>query len=179
MTDNNFSAHSSNRTDASDSKSCKRSRTQIMVAAMAAALMITGIGAARSGGGDNHESVAKSSSSPPSPVQDTKPGKFGKKPGEFGKFTFTYEEAQSEAAIKGRSLMMDAHLLENVTQNVNDVLTLAVDVPVTGKQCNEANAFWDGTGIVMCYEYVEDYYRLFADAAPLCQPGLRLLPPDN
>jgi hypothetical protein len=141
-------------------------KTGLAVAGVIATVLL----AAGCGRGDyNHESAAKSSSSPsssspPSPVQDTKPGKFGKKPGEFGKFTFTYEEAQSEAAIKGRSLMMDAHLLENVTQNVNDILTVAVDVPVTGKQCNEDNAFWDGTGIVMCYELVESEYRMFADA---------------
>jgi hypothetical protein len=137
-------------------------RTAVTVAAAIATVLL----AAGCSGNDNHESAAKSSSSPPPPAQNTTPTPSAQDttPDESGKLTFTYEDAQSDAAVKGRSLMMDADMLENVTQNANDILTVPGDVPVTGKQCDDASSYWDGTGIVMCYEDVESETQTFADA---------------
>jgi Putative metallopeptidase len=128
---------------------------RVTVAAFAALLLAAGCG-----GGNNHDSNANSPSSQPNSA--TQPS-TSPQPQGSGKFTFSYEDAQSPRAVTGRSQMMDAHMLENVTQNVNDILIAANDVPVTGKHCGEESAYWDGTGIVMCYELVEWEARMFAD----------------
>lgn len=129
---------------------------RVAVAALAAVLLASGCG-----GGTEEPTVNSQSSKPNSPAgaQST-----SAQPQGAGKFTFTYEDAQSEQAVKGRSMMMDAHLLETVTQDVNDILNVPFDVPVIGKQCGEANAYWDANTkqMQMCYEMLEDSQRMFA-----------------
>ncbi len=77
-----------------------------------------------------------------------------------------YEDADTPEAQQGRQLMMDAKFLEDVSQQVNDLLNLPYDVPVIGKQCGQANAFWDPSAreISMCYEDVEHSDKMFTTA---------------
>lgn len=70
------------------------------------------------------------------------------------KMTATYENAKSGNAIAGRTLMMNAHLLENVVEKVNGTLKLPEDIALVGAQCDTPNAFWQFSEkkITLCYE---------------------------
>jgi hypothetical protein len=85
-------------------------------------------------------------------------------PAGTGTMTFNYEGAESADAVHGRGLMTTAKLLEGLTQNVNDILTLPVDIAAVGTQCGEANAYYspDKKQISNCYEEIDDSYKLFA-----------------
>lgn len=75
-----------------------------------------------------------------------------------------YEDAQTEQTQHGRQLMMAAKLLENVAQQVNNTLNLPVEVGAVGKQCGEANDYWDPdiNQIQLCYEDVQQSEERFA-----------------
>lgn len=68
--------------------------------------------------------------------------------------TAVYEDADTPDAVRGRDLMKDAGLLEELADDVNESLILPYDIPVVGAQCDEANAFWspDEKKMTICYE---------------------------
>ncbi|WP_372515546.1 DUF4344 domain-containing metallopeptidase [Mycobacterium intermedium] len=76
-----------------------------------------------------------------------------------------YEDAQTDEAQRGRQLMQDAKLLETVSQQVNDTLNLPYDLTAVGKQCGEANDYWDPNvnEIQLCYEDLQQSERRFAN----------------
>ncbi|CAM4222458.1 hypothetical protein MB901379_02419 [Mycobacterium basiliense] len=61
--------------------------------------------------------------------------------------------------------MADAKILEAVAQQVNDILNLPYDVAVVGKQCGEANDYWDPSvnEIQLCYEDIQESEQRFAN----------------
>lgn len=71
-----------------------------------------------------------------------------------GKMIPTYEAATSPDAIKGRDLLESQKLLETMADGVNQSLKLPQDVPLVGRQCDTANAYWDPSDKTMtiCYE---------------------------
>ena len=79
--------------------------------------------------------------------------------------TVVYEDTTTRAATRGRKLMQKAHLLESLSQEVNDWLVLPYDIPVVGAQCGEANDFWnyDENKLILCYEDVDNSLKLFSD----------------
>ncbi|QLL05081.1 DUF4344 domain-containing metallopeptidase [Mycobacterium vicinigordonae] len=79
--------------------------------------------------------------------------------------TFRYEEAESPDAQAGRKLMVDAKVLESVSQHVNDTLNLPHDVAVVGKACGD-NDFWDPNAneVLLCYEDIAHSEQRFANA---------------
>ena len=82
-----------------------------------------------------------------------------------GKMTVTYRDATSAEAIRGRALMEDTKLLEDVADDVNDSLELPADVTLVADQCGMANAAWNSTQrvIKMCYELADLNLRLFKE----------------
>ena len=82
-----------------------------------------------------------------------------------GKMTVTYRDATSAEAIRGRALMKDARLLEEVAEDVNDSLRLPEDVALVADQCGQANAAWNSAKkqITMCYELTDLNLRLFEE----------------
>jgi hypothetical protein len=83
-----------------------------------------------------------------------------------GKMTFTYEAATSPEAVAGRDLMQKDHLLEDLADSTNQTLKLPYDIPLVGKQCDEANAYWspDGKSVTLCYEDVADAIDIYTKA---------------
>ncbi len=79
--------------------------------------------------------------------------------------TVTYRDATSAEAIRGRALMKDAGLLEDVAHDVNDSLKLLEDVALIAEQCGRVNAAWNSAHreIKMCYESAELNLRLFEE----------------
>jgi hypothetical protein len=124
------------------------------------------------GGVTSHPPDAKPSAAQPSqssvkagPSGTPKPARPGE-PDSGGKMVPRYDDAETPEAQQGRQLMMDAKFLEDVSQQVNDLLNLPFDVPVIGKQCGDANAFWDPSAreISMCYEDIEHSDKMFTTA---------------
>ncbi|MGV0992079.1 MAG: DUF4344 domain-containing metallopeptidase [Mycobacterium sp.] len=83
-----------------------------------------------------------------------------------GKMIANYEPATSADAIRGRDLMRDDHLLEDLADAINSSLKLPQDIPLIGKQCDEANAYWDSGDDTMtiCYEDAADALDIYTDA---------------
>lgn len=75
-----------------------------------------------------------------------------------GKMTARYDEATSPEAIKGRDLMQQNNLLDDMADSINEGLKLPQDIPLIGTQCDEANAFWspDEKSMTICYEDAAD-----------------------
>lgn len=80
-----------------------------------------------------------------------------------GTMTVRYEEATSPDAVRGRGLLEQNQLLENLADDVNQSLKLPYDVPLIGTQCDVANAFWDSEGksMTICYEDAADALDIF------------------
>jgi hypothetical protein len=80
--------------------------------------------------------------------------------------TFRYDAAETPEAQRGRQMMVDAKLLESVAGHVNDTLKLPHDVGAVGKQCGDANDYWDPNvnEIQLCYEDIEQSEQRFGKA---------------
>ncbi|MFA5708860.1 DUF4344 domain-containing metallopeptidase [Mycolicibacterium sp.] len=87
-------------------------------------------------------------------------------PTETGEMFVVYEDAESPEAVRGRELLTEANLLEELADDVNAMLLLPVDVPVNGRQCDEANAYWSPSeqAMTICYEDAELSERIFVEA---------------
>jgi hypothetical protein len=83
-----------------------------------------------------------------------------------GKITATYQDATSPEAITGRDLLRNAHLLEDLADGMTDLLKLPYDIPLIGKQCDTANAYWspDEKSITICYEDATDALDIYTKA---------------
>jgi hypothetical protein len=83
-----------------------------------------------------------------------------------GKMIVTYQDATSPEAIAGRDLMQKHHLLEDLADSDTQQLKLPYDIPVIGKQCDEANAFWssDDQNMIICYEDLSDGLDIYTEA---------------
>ncbi|OBJ49239.1 DUF4344 domain-containing metallopeptidase [Mycobacterium sp. 1423905.2] len=101
--------------------------------------------------GSATQSSAPAPSSPPPPA---------------GKMTTRYEAGNTPEAQRGRQIMTDAKLLETVAQQVNDTLNLPYDLTAVGKQCGEANDYWDPNvnEIQLCYEDIQESEQRFANS---------------
>ena len=82
---------------------------------------------------------------------------------ESGQMTVTYQDATSPAAIQGRALMTNAHVLEDMAHYVNGYLKLPYGIELVGAQCGDANAFWnaDAKKITICYEFADFFLTVF------------------
>lgn len=137
-------------------------RGLVIVAATCAVLLA----AAGCGGSKSHHHSDDRSPAAES-TAETSPTHGSAAPATVSKMTIRYEDAETAEAQAGRKLMVDAKLLESVAQHVNDTLNLPHDVGAVGKQCGEANDYWDPNTneIQLCYEDIQQSEQRFANAA--------------
>lgn len=119
----------------------------------------TGAAAAQSGGNGNdvNNNDVNNNGTPDSSASD----------GEWpGRMIVRYEDATSPEAIRGRELLQQERLLEDLAADTNASLKLPYDVPLLGQQCDEANAFWDSgeKTMTICYEDIVDALNIYTDA---------------
>lgn len=83
-----------------------------------------------------------------------------------GKMIATYQDATSPAAVTGRDIMKNDHLLEDLADGITDTMKLPYDIPLIGKQCDTANAFWSPgeKSITICYEDAADALDIYTKA---------------
>lgn len=83
-----------------------------------------------------------------------------------GVMVATYQDAISSEAKTGRDLIENDHLLEDLADGINQSLKLPYDIPLIGKECGEANAFWssDEKSVTICYEDAADALDIYTDA---------------
>ena len=84
-------------------------------------------------------------------------------PGEWGRFVFLYGEARSEFGRQLEEGMRQTGGFAQIVDALNEVLLLPPgEVPVIGKDCGFANAYWSSSEkkIVLCWEM----FRFFLDA---------------
>ena len=81
-----------------------------------------------------------------------------------GRVKIRYEDAHTPEAQRGRQLMQNAQLLEDLAQHVEDTLVLPSDMGAVGKQCDQANDFYDPgvNEIQLCYESIQHSEQNFA-----------------
>ena len=81
-----------------------------------------------------------------------------------GRVEISYEDAHTPEAQRGREIMQDAKVLEQLSQHIEDTLVLPSDMGVVGKRCNTNNDFYDPatTEIQLCYEAREHAEQLSA-----------------
>ena len=82
-----------------------------------------------------------------------------------GRVNASYGDATSAEAVRGRELMMNSRMLEELADDVTASLKLPHDIDLVGEQCDEVNASWNSTRkrIKICYELVDLGLRLFGD----------------
>jgi len=102
---------------------------------------------------------------PPGATATSTPTTAGGPAGSDGEMTAVYEPAESPEAVQGRQLLEEAGLLEELADEATAMLRLPQDVPLVGRECGEANAFWDidDRELVLCYEDAALGMTVFAD----------------
>jgi len=86
-----------------------------------------------------------------------------------GRMIATHGDATTPDAIRGRELLKNSHVLEELAGDVNASLKLPDNVALVGEQCGQVNATWNSTDrrIKICYELVDLSLRIFgADDQP-------------
>lgn len=83
-----------------------------------------------------------------------------------GQFVVTYEDADTPDAVAGKQFMQDHRVLEDLAADGTDLLKLPKDIPLHGKQCGEANAFWEPEtqSMIICYEDASGALDIFTKA---------------
>jgi len=82
-----------------------------------------------------------------------------------GRMIASYGDAATPESIRGRDLMKNTGLLEELAADVTSALKLPSDVSLVGEQCDRVNATWNSVDrrIKICYELVDLSLRLFGD----------------
>ncbi|MBO0680854.1 hypothetical protein JRC04_25590 [Mycolicibacterium sp. S2-37] len=83
-----------------------------------------------------------------------------------GQMIVTYEDATSPEAQNGKKMMSEAQFLEEMAAETSEMLELPQDIPLIGRQCGEANAYWSpsDTAMTICYEDVDAGFQVFSKA---------------
>jgi Putative metallopeptidase len=81
-----------------------------------------------------------------------------------GRVEIRYEDAHTPEAQRGRELMQNARLLEDLAQHVEDSLVLPSDMGAVAKQCDTVNDFYDPNvnEVQLCYEAIQHSEQNFA-----------------
>ena len=82
-----------------------------------------------------------------------------------GRMIVTYGDATTPDAIRGREVLKNGNVLEELAGDVNSSLKLPGDIAVVGEQCGQVNATWNSTDrrIKICYELVDLSLHIFGD----------------
>ncbi|HEX7240042.1 MAG TPA: DUF4344 domain-containing metallopeptidase [Longimicrobiaceae bacterium] len=83
-----------------------------------------------------------------------------------GGFRVVYTGLRDERFAEWEAFVREARILEGSAEVLNDWIVLPHDVELTFAACGEANAFYepDRKHIVVCYEILEHFGEVFADA---------------
>lgn len=83
-----------------------------------------------------------------------------------GRMIVTYEDATTPEAQNGKKIMMDGQFLEDVADETFEMLKLPQDIPLIGRQCGEANAYWSPAdqAMTICYEDADASFKVFSKA---------------
>lgn len=132
-------------------------RAAINVAVVGTALLAT----AGCGGSPGPRADARPQAAAPSPETSHA---LSPAPAGSGHVIIRYEDAETPEAQRGRQIMQDARVLEDLAAHIEDTLTLPSDMGVVGKQCNTNNDFYDPptNEIQLCYEAREHAEQLAA-----------------
>lgn len=134
----------------------------VAVAAACATLLVTaGCGGPTGGHAESSPPAAQPSTEASKPNQ---PGDPAAAPPPSGSVKIRYEDAHTPTAQRGRQLMQDAKVLEDLAKHIEDTLILPSDLGVVGKQCDTNNDFYDPptNEIQLCYEAREHAEQLAA-----------------
>ena len=83
-----------------------------------------------------------------------------------GRMLVEYGDAESPDAVRGRQVLQDAKMLEDMADGVNLLLELPYDIPLVGAECGMENAAWEPNDQLMliCYEMIGGSEQEFAAA---------------
>lgn len=139
-----------------------RAITTPVAAACAALLFTVGCGGSKSQQAESNPPAAQTSTESPKPKQPGEPTPPG-----AGTVKIRYEDATTPQAQRGRQLMQDAKVLEDLARHIQDTLVLPSDLGVVGKQCDADNDFYlpDANEIQLCYEAREHAEKLAAGSS--------------
>ena len=139
---------------------------------VAAAVLVAGCG----GGSAGEEQSASSKNVQTSPAADepqaagpdTAAANASKGPSDGdGNLIVTYEDATSPDALNGKQIMQDGEFLEDVAAETAAMLKLPQDIPLFGRECGQANAYWSPAdrAMTICYEDADAGFKVFTKAA--------------
>ncbi|MGF1658885.1 MAG: DUF4344 domain-containing metallopeptidase [Rubrimonas sp.] len=63
-----------------------------------------------------------------------------------------YAPAQSDSAEAVAQVWRQTRFLESLAGEAGAIFGLPQEIPIVGRECGFANAFWDGASITLCYE---------------------------
>lgn len=75
-------------------------------------------------------------------------------------FGFYCEVTNAQYKVEQAELLKE-QVLEHIAVDLNSTLTIPKSVGLTYRECKQANAFYAGNSIVMCYELVDTFYKTF------------------
>lgn len=143
-------------------------KTTLTALALAASLV-----SAAACGGAGREGAADKASPTPEPaaaVESHVPSGF--KPSadrarDAGDFKYAYSPVKNKKYAGWRRELMGERVLEEIAGELNTQLALPEDVTISFDQCGEINAYYDPDRrrVSICYELMEDLYRVFEDEA--------------
>lgn len=94
-----------------------------------------------------------------------------------GGFAVSYVPASADGAHAVARVWQQARFVESLAQEAGAIFALPVDIPVVARECGQANAFWDGQAITLCYELHQAMMQSFASArGEQPQAGARTTP---
>ena len=84
-----------------------------------------------------------------------------------GDFLVVVEEPENEEFLNLYKAYQDGPFLQSIADLLNGSFSLPQDIPITAKECGEANAFYDPetVSIEVCYELVMELAQVFAEIA--------------
>ena len=84
-----------------------------------------------------------------------------------GDFKYVYTPVKNKKYGQWRRELMQERVLEEIAGELNKQLALPEDVTLSFDQCGDVNAYYDPERrrVSICYELLEDLYRIFEDEA--------------
>jgi hypothetical protein len=144
---------------------------KLMTKKTLAALALASLAAAASACGAGRERAAgPATPAPEATVESHVPSGFkpsAEKARDAGDFKYEYGAVKNEKFAGWRREMMEERVLEEIAGELNNQLALPEDVTISFDECGEVNAHYDPEKhrVSICYELMEDLYRVFGDEA--------------
>jgi hypothetical protein len=81
-----------------------------------------------------------------------------------GDFKVVYKPVKNKDYAQFQKELQQEKILEGIAADLNDTFALPTNIYLTFTECGEPNAFYnaDTHTLSMCYEYIEEFYEIFA-----------------